>query len=392
MDLSIIVPVLNEQENLPYLFQAIEEQMGLDKLQIELIFVDNGSEDDSLKLLKKFQAKHSSNRFFISILKESERGFASPINRGIQAAQSEKIAITDADTAPHRRWTKTMHKELGDHLIVVGETLTKLSPWASASEKYSHKIFNDFTQKAVRAEEHPLPWGPTCNLGLQKSVWQRVGAFSRAAGSAFDIDWCWRAILKGYSIHYSEKARVDHYRRTRLPDLLRQMHRYGAGEAWLAKEYDFLVNPSAKQTLWQKLSQRPTLPFKSGLRALVRMQKKTSDLPPSQQLRFSALAANIAFSAGVVRGHFQRKKTREKSKSPAKPNSLMKIEIREGRLRLFHPKKGLIDIDGIGSSLWEKYQQGQSKEALEKHLMEEFAIDTEHAKHEVANFLEAMEE
>ncbi len=53
MDLSIVVPVYNEQESLPLLYQAVCESMSSLALAWELVLVDDGSRDDSPKLLEQ---------------------------------------------------------------------------------------------------------------------------------------------------------------------------------------------------------------------------------------------------------------------------------------------------------------------------------------------------
>jgi glycosyltransferase involved in cell wall biosynthesis len=57
MNLSLIVPVYNEQENLPLLFDAIHEVMRPLNQSWEVILVDDGSRDDSLAVLKEYAQK-----------------------------------------------------------------------------------------------------------------------------------------------------------------------------------------------------------------------------------------------------------------------------------------------------------------------------------------------
>lgn len=56
-EISIVIPVYNEQANLPLLFQrltAVVDQMGR---ATEIVFTDDGSKDNSLTLLKGFVAE-----------------------------------------------------------------------------------------------------------------------------------------------------------------------------------------------------------------------------------------------------------------------------------------------------------------------------------------------
>ena len=56
MDLSLVIPVYNEEENLLLLFEAILDPMRKLDRSWEVVFVDDGSQDDSLKVLRKLAA------------------------------------------------------------------------------------------------------------------------------------------------------------------------------------------------------------------------------------------------------------------------------------------------------------------------------------------------
>ena len=55
MDLSLIVPVYNEEENLPLLFLAVQETMKSLNLEWEIILVDDGSKDRSWQVIRELQ-------------------------------------------------------------------------------------------------------------------------------------------------------------------------------------------------------------------------------------------------------------------------------------------------------------------------------------------------
>jgi dolichol-phosphate mannosyltransferase len=60
MKLSVIIPVLNEEENLPHLLQAIDEAFrSRPDVTVELIFVDDGSRDGTLAKLREVAGKDS---------------------------------------------------------------------------------------------------------------------------------------------------------------------------------------------------------------------------------------------------------------------------------------------------------------------------------------------
>ena len=54
MKISVIVPVYNEQENLPELKKVIDDVMQSNQYDWEAVLVDDGSRDDSAKILQSF--------------------------------------------------------------------------------------------------------------------------------------------------------------------------------------------------------------------------------------------------------------------------------------------------------------------------------------------------
>ena len=91
MGLSVIIPCHNVAE---FITEAVFSLGSLDRPDIELIFVDDASTDQTGTLLERVRARHSS----VSILTHSlNQGVASARNTGIDAAQGRYIAFLDAD-------------------------------------------------------------------------------------------------------------------------------------------------------------------------------------------------------------------------------------------------------------------------------------------------------
>ena len=59
MDISIIVPLYNEDESIPELFSWIKRVMTENGFTYEVIFVDDGSTDNSWTIIEKLQNENS---------------------------------------------------------------------------------------------------------------------------------------------------------------------------------------------------------------------------------------------------------------------------------------------------------------------------------------------
>lgn len=94
MDISVIIPFYNEEENLLYLIQELNTYFStLNKINIEVIFVDDGSTDNSVHEI--INSKHISYKS--KILKLSKNfGSHSAIRAGITQATGAYIVMIAA--------------------------------------------------------------------------------------------------------------------------------------------------------------------------------------------------------------------------------------------------------------------------------------------------------
>lgn len=95
MNLSLIIPVYNEQDNLPLLFDAVYKTMESLDTSWEAIFVDDGSRDRSLSILKEFAEKDPERIRLISFRRNF--GQTAAIASGLDYSKGEIIVLLDAD-------------------------------------------------------------------------------------------------------------------------------------------------------------------------------------------------------------------------------------------------------------------------------------------------------
>lgn len=92
--ISIVVPVFNEEESLPIFYkELVRIAPQLDK-SYEIIFVDDGSTDGSVEILKEFKKENSHIRIFSF---RKNQGKAEALTFGFQKAKGDYIVTLDAD-------------------------------------------------------------------------------------------------------------------------------------------------------------------------------------------------------------------------------------------------------------------------------------------------------
>lgn len=94
MDISVIVPLYNEAESLPELTEWIERVMRENKYTYEILFINDGSTDESWDVIKDLQKK---NECVKGVCFRRNYGKSPALNTGFQRAQGDVVITMDAD-------------------------------------------------------------------------------------------------------------------------------------------------------------------------------------------------------------------------------------------------------------------------------------------------------
>jgi len=115
MDVSVVIPIFNERENLPPLYQALRDALGGRK--VELVFVDDGSTDGSRQELERL-ARTDPARVRVVELRRNF-GQTAAIAAGIDHSQGEVIVLIDADLQNDPADIPMMLDKIGEGFDVV---------------------------------------------------------------------------------------------------------------------------------------------------------------------------------------------------------------------------------------------------------------------------------
>ena len=94
MDISVVVPLYNEAESLPELTQWIERVMRENNFTYEILFINDGSTDESWDVIKDLQ---KNNECVKGVCFRRNYGKSPALNTGFQRAQGDVVITMDAD-------------------------------------------------------------------------------------------------------------------------------------------------------------------------------------------------------------------------------------------------------------------------------------------------------
>jgi glycosyltransferase involved in cell wall biosynthesis len=94
LNVSVVIPLLNEEENIPILYDELTQTLQKTDVDYELIFVDDGSRDSSLKILENLQ---QSDAHICVISLRKNFGQTAAMSAGFDMASGDIIIAMDAD-------------------------------------------------------------------------------------------------------------------------------------------------------------------------------------------------------------------------------------------------------------------------------------------------------
>lgn len=123
--LSLVIPIYNEEENIPELYRRIKSAIDKDfsQFKYEIILVDDGSSDNSLRLLEELNQK---DKNVIVITFSRNFGHHIAITAGLDHASGDYVVIMDGDLQDQPEEILKLYNKLQEgYEVVYGERLNK---------------------------------------------------------------------------------------------------------------------------------------------------------------------------------------------------------------------------------------------------------------------------
>ncbi len=155
---SLVIPVLNEEESLHALLKQIEN--ALEKNSFEIIFIDDGSTDKSVEILKEISKKNDNIRL-ISLRRNL--GKSPALTLGFQKAKGELVVMMDADLQDDPAEIVKLTNKLDEGYDLVSGWREKRRD--SILKVISSKFFNSLMSSLFNVKVHDL----NCGLKVMKN-------------------------------------------------------------------------------------------------------------------------------------------------------------------------------------------------------------------------------
>jgi len=155
-DISVVIPLLNEEESLPELYDWIVRVMTENKFSYEVIFVDDGSKDDSWKIIQGLTATNADIK---GIKFRRNYGKSAALNVGFEAAQGEIVITMDADLqdSPDEIPELFAMMKKGNYDIVSGWKKKRYD--SKLAKNIPSKLYNATTRRVTGLKLHDMNCG-----------------------------------------------------------------------------------------------------------------------------------------------------------------------------------------------------------------------------------------
>jgi len=211
MKLSIITPMYNSEQ---YIGRMIQSLMNLDypRDQIEIIIIDNGSDDDSVLIVQKMGIK-------CTVMKGAS--ISQMRNAGASMASGKVLGFVDSDCLVDRDWAQKAISYISDDVGIVGGYygLGDSPGWI---EKTWHSLKKDIVGE--------VSFVSAGNMVIKAKLFSKMGGFDESIETGEDWDFCQRVIRAGYRVVNNPLLNVKHLGNFKsLIGIIKKERWYGRG-------------------------------------------------------------------------------------------------------------------------------------------------------------------
>ena len=231
---SVILPVFNEERYIKNCIESLLNQ-DYDKENLEIIFVDGMSTDDTKKIINEYAEKYN----FIKLIDNPNRTVQYGMNAGIKEAKGYYIVRMDAHASYAEDYIskcieylkKTGADNVGGTTVAKGEGVTQKiiaalyhSSFAMGGSNHYKSNYEGYTDT--------VSWG-----AFKKETLINIGTYDERLPRSEDDDLNFRIVKNGGKIFITPNIRSTYYPRSSFEGLFKQYFEYGKWKVAVIKKH-----------------------------------------------------------------------------------------------------------------------------------------------------------
>lgn len=231
MIISVIVPFYNERLYIERCIHSLLEQ-DFDNNEYELIFIDNGSDDSSAEIVKKFPS--------IQLLYEGRKNPYTARNAALKIAKGKILAFTDADCVVSKDWLKVIKEKMmkNNPTILLGKV------FFPAAKGVSVRVLQDYQNAKIdyllQSQSKRYLYGYTNNMAVSATIFRKLGPFLEwpVPGDTEIIHRCLKGI-PNTTVRFIHDMEVLHLEIGSTLDWLKKCYVYGKHNVLVVLHTDY---------------------------------------------------------------------------------------------------------------------------------------------------------
>lgn len=156
MELSVVIPLYNEEESLPELAQWIANVMDTHQYSYEIIFVDDGSKDDSWEVIKMLKEK---NVHIKGIRFQRNYGKSAALNEAFKITKGDFVITMDADLQDSPEEIPALYQKIKSENGDIVSGWKKKRYDNAFTKNIPSKLYNYVTRKITGIKLHDMNCG-----------------------------------------------------------------------------------------------------------------------------------------------------------------------------------------------------------------------------------------
>lgn len=197
IDLSIVIPTLNEEKYIGYLLESIARQTIQPR---EVVIIDAFSKDKTETEVKKWVKKIPQLKFY-QIPKDT---ISKQRNFGVKKTKSSRILFLDADTAlidddTLEKYMEEVEKKKADIAVACNYPLSK---------HWKDKAYFEAANLTTKVGKHIWPMAVGINIFCKRNIFEKLGGFDENIKVGEDIEMVQRFAKKGYLYEVLQEPKI----------------------------------------------------------------------------------------------------------------------------------------------------------------------------------------